>query len=95
WTDSSAVVQGGWNQLKVVAVGSSFKFYINGKLVWTGSDPTLRTGQVGFGFYREAGAGLLYVDWARLTTTATAEVDLGEAVEAGFRRPGGNDTGSP
>lgn len=95
WTESSAVVKDGWNILKVVAVGPSFKFYINGTLVWVGSDSALRTGQVGFGFYREAGAGTLYVDWAKLSTTPTANLDLNEVVENGFQLPGGSDMGSP
>lgn len=96
WTSSTAIVKNGWNKLKVVAVGSNFKFYINGRLVWAGSDSTLRTGLVGLGFYREAGSGVLYVDWAKLTTTATADsMNLNRLVEEGFHLPGGNDTGSP
>ncbi|MFH2038089.1 MAG: hypothetical protein ABIJ65_01505, partial [Chloroflexota bacterium] len=94
WTTSTAIVKNGWNTLKVVASTSSLKFYINNKLVWNGSDPTLTTGQVGFGFYRDAAAGVLYVDWAKLTT-ATSSNDDSEVVEAGVEVPGGTLERSP
>jgi hypothetical protein len=71
WTTSSAIVKGGWNTLKVTAVHRGFRFYINGTLVFTFSDPTLRTGRVGVGFYRQADPGKLYIDWARLFNTPT------------------------
>ena len=37
WTASAAIVKNGWNTLKVIAVGSSLRYYINGTLVWVGS----------------------------------------------------------
>lgn len=73
WTVSSAIVKNGWNTLKVVAVGSSLKFYINNTLVFNGVHTTLRTGSVGFGFYRNTAAGTLFVDSAVLSTTPTAD----------------------
>jgi hypothetical protein len=94
WTTTSAIVNNGWNTLKVVASGSSLKFYINNILVWNGSDPTLTTGQVGFGFYRDNATGILYVDWAKLTTATSSNDDL-EVVEAGVEVPGGTLERSP
>ncbi|MFH2040318.1 MAG: C39 family peptidase, partial [Chloroflexota bacterium] len=89
WTTSSAIVKNGWNTLKVVAVNSSLKFYINNILVWSGFDGTLKTGQVGFSFYRDATAGRLDVDWARLWIPTTAEMDLTEEVAPGVEVSGG------
>jgi hypothetical protein len=93
WTANAAIVVNNWNTLKVIAVGSSLKFYINGTLVWSGSDTTFKTGEVGFGFYRDANAGALYVDWAKLSNTPTA--DLNEQVAPGEERVGGDDTRGP
>jgi len=72
WTTSSAINQGDYyNILRVVANGSDFSFYINGTLVWEGSDTFYSSGRVGIGMYRAASTGLteqLIVDWAVLTT---------------------------
>ena len=88
-------MKNGWNTLKVVAVGSSLKFYINNILVWTGSDSSLRTGTVGFGFYRDGTAGTLFVDSASLSTTATADVNPFADVLAGEELVGGSIDQSP
>ncbi len=95
WTASAAIVVNNWNTLKVIAVGSSLKFYINGTLVWSGSDTTFKAGEVGFGFYRDANAGTLYVDWAKLSNTPTADFNPYEEVAPGVSIPGGDDTGHP
>jgi hypothetical protein len=95
WTTSSAIVKNGWNTLKVVAVGSSLKFYINGTLVWSGSDSTLKTGQVGFGFFRDTDAGTMLVDWAKLSTTPTADANPYEEVAEGVELIGGTIDQSP
>jgi hypothetical protein len=71
WTSSSAVNQGdAWNTLRVVANGTQLYFYINGTLVWSGSDSSLTSGQVGIGMYRDSTStgDQLYVDWAKLST---------------------------
>ncbi len=74
WRSCSALKQN-WNTLKVVAVGKEIKFIINGTLVWTGSDDTLRVGEVGIGFYRDGeDPGKLSADWAKIKTTPTANV---------------------
>jgi len=65
--------EGGWNNLKVVAVGSSLKFYVNGTLVWSGTDSNYRTGYVGVTMYRDSYAGTLDVDYATLTTSPRAD----------------------
>jgi hypothetical protein len=69
WTATSAIHQGGaWNELRVLAIGSSLRFYINDILVWTGSDASLTSGRVGVGMYRGAGTkwNRLLVDYATL-----------------------------
>lgn len=95
WTTSAAIVKNGWNTLKVVAVGTSLKYYINNVLVWSGSDPTLRTGQVGLGFYRDATVASLLVNFAVLQTTPTADMKIvdmktAEKVEGGIEMLGGS-----
>lgn len=95
WTASAAIVKNGWNTLKVVAVGSSLKFYINGTLVASVTDTTLQTGQVGLGMYRDATSGTLLVDWAKLSTTATADSNPFEEVAPGVELQGGSPMESP
>jgi C1A family cysteine protease len=97
WTTSTTIVLNGWNTLKVVANGPSLKFYINDTLVWSGSDTTLTTGRVGFGFYRDAAAGTLVVDWAKLTVITSSPVDENsiEEVAPGEEIPGGDENHSP
>lgn len=100
WTTHAAIVQNGWNTLRVVAVGKSLKFFINGQLVWVGNDTGLRTGQVGLGMVRGIGStgNNLLVDWARLSNTPTADplgLDLFEQVVPGVEIPGGSPLHSP
>ncbi len=66
WTTSAAIVDNGWNVLKVTADGSQFRFYINNSLVWSGTDSALTTGQVGILMDRGTVAEKLEVDWATL-----------------------------
>lgn len=68
WTPSAAIARGGWNVLRVTAAGSLLRFTINGTEVWWGNDIALRTGNVGVGFYRDAAAGQLEIDYARVAT---------------------------
>lgn len=87
WTTSTAIVPNGWNALKVVAVGSVMKYYINNTLVWTGASSTSLIGNVGFGFYRAAGAATMQVDSATLTNTPTSDLPT-DIVEEGDPVPG-------
>jgi len=96
WTSSSAIVKNGWNNLKVIANGNLLKFYINNVLVWSGSDPTLKTGTVGLGFFRYSDAGQLLVDWAKLAVGAPDAVpDAAEEVAPGIELLGGTLDQSP
>jgi hypothetical protein len=59
------------NELRVVASGSNLYFYINGTLVWSGSDSSLSSGRVGIGTRRISGIdSKIYVDWATLSEGA-------------------------
>jgi hypothetical protein len=73
WTDSSAINQGSaWNTLRVVATGSNLNFYINGTLVWSGSDSSLSSGRIGIKMYSNGTSGdQLWADWATLTTSGS------------------------
>jgi hypothetical protein len=57
-----------WNVLRVVASGTSLKFYVNGNLVWSGTDTAIATGKVGIGMVSNGtgGANRLSVDYATL-----------------------------
>lgn len=103
WTDSSAIVPGGWNTLRVVAQGDTYYFFINGALVRTITRAFRNVGHVGFQMYNHSGttSTQLMVDWATLsvranTTVAQMQVDptqeaLNKAAnEAG---PGGSPQG--
>jgi hypothetical protein len=71
WTISPAIVTGAnWNTLRVVASGGQLRFYINGSLVWSGTDYSLSYGRVGFGMYTTDVTDMLEIDWATLTPSA-------------------------
>jgi inhibitor of cysteine peptidase len=74
WTSSSAISQGSaWNALRVVAKGSALRFYINGVLVWQGTDTSLANGRVGVSMWNDGTAGNnVQVDWATLNPNPTA-----------------------
>ncbi len=74
WAYSSAIAQGSsGNTLRVIAKGSSMMFYINGTLVWQGSDTSLTSGTVGVSMYNAGTTGNDFqVDWATLTPNPAA-----------------------
>ena len=54
WTLHGAVNPGtAWNLLQVHAIDNQLKFFINGALVWAGTDAELRYGKTGVGFFRD------------------------------------------
>ncbi len=75
YTTTSAIKIGDWNILRVVASGSTMKFYINGTLVKTISDSTRSQGYVGFEIYKYPTSDGFYVDWAKLTPLAASYVN--------------------
>jgi len=86
WTYSATIKKASnWNLLRVVARGSSLKFYINNNLVWSGIDSSRSTGKVGAGLYSNGTGGLnrLYIDYATLTTNVTSLM----SVDAGIAQP--------
>ena len=69
WMSDSIINQGdAWNKLRVVATGNSLSYYINDKLVWSGTDSSLSSGRVGLGMFSSTGltSNELLVDWATL-----------------------------
>ena len=97
WTSTTAINKGGWNTLKVVAVGKLIKFYINGILVYQFNDPSFRIGRVGIHFWRDAATtNRLFVDYARLINTPTGGVSYDERVDdSGVTVEGGTRYQSP
>jgi len=75
WSESTAISPEGWNTLRVVTNGSTFKFYINGTLLKTFSDSMKSKGYVGFQVRGIETGKKFQVDWAKLTvlTSATEE----------------------
>jgi hypothetical protein len=69
WTSTSSINQGNaWNILRVWASGSNINFYINGILVWSGTDTSLTSGRVGVWMYSDGtSSDQLWVDWATLS----------------------------
>ncbi len=90
WTYTSAINQGdAWNTLRAVANGASLSFYINGSLVWSGSDSSLTSGRAGVNMYAESSSGEeLLVDWALLCT-----LPKGAAAPPEFVPPAGPTVG--
>jgi len=83
WTYNAAIKKASnWNLLRVVARGTSLKFYINNSLVWSGVDGSRTTGKVGAGLYSNGTGGLnrLYIDYATLTTNVTSLMGMGTGI---------------
>ena len=79
WTTTTAINPYGWNKLKVKALGSDFRFYINDQLVWSGSDSSITTGKVGAGFYKGNSAWQpLLITYAHLFTYVPSLEEPGE-----------------
>jgi len=80
WTYYGGIKPNTWNKLRVKASGSTLKFYINGALIWSGSDRSLSTGTVGIGMQRDTTSSGNYfdVDWATLSTIVSLEQFTGE-----------------
>lgn len=74
WTYSSAIVQNGWNKLRVIGQGGTFYFYINNTLVRTVSNPYRKAGYVGLAMYNHANtvSTQLMVDYATLNYRTSA-----------------------
>jgi hypothetical protein len=80
WTSTGAIVPYGWNTVKIVANGSSVKYYINDTLLWSGTHTALTSGRLGFGMYRDSYGGILYIDWARFSNS-TADINPFDEIE--------------
>jgi hypothetical protein len=88
WTSSTYILPTSYNTVKVTATGSTLKFYINGHLLWSGTDASFTNGNVGLAFQGNSGSYLM-VDWATLATSVASSAD--EVIELGEERPGGSD----
>jgi len=87
-----------WNILKVVANGSSLKFYINGTLLWSGTDGSLSDGTVGIGFIWSGASfpSTFEVDWAKFSDyVAPADAMMDEWIVPSVEIPGGSSTSAP
>lgn len=97
WTYTPAVVKEGWNVLKVVATGNTFRFYINGTKVWQGTKPGPASGRVGLSMYSQDGIGDDFrIDWAQLTVATAGTAGFpSSAPQAGVEVLGGSPFRSP
>jgi hypothetical protein len=87
WTNTSAVAKGSaFNTLRVNASGASFYFWINGTLVWNGTDASLSSGKVGVGMSRQDDAtstgDALWVDYATLDVLSARPLSISDEVSA-------------
>lgn len=83
WTGTAAINVNGTNELRAVASGSTLTFYINATQVFTTTDTSLTSGQVGFGMY-DGDGGVLSVDSASLAgTAADAAITVPATVKTG------------
>lgn len=85
WTATPNVVPYDFNTLKVVANSTSLAFYINDQLLWSGTDSSLASGQVGIGMYQgntTETMGGLQVDWAKLIPIAVGSSSLAPTTNA-------------
>ena len=71
---SPAVKPNDWNILRAVVSGQTLNFYINGVLVYSVSDSTLDSGQVGVEFF-DGNGGTLDVDYATVSTPSEVPAD--------------------
>ncbi|MFZ5910111.1 MAG: trypsin-like serine protease [Chloroflexota bacterium] len=78
WTYTSAINQGSaWNTLRVVTQDSLLYYFLNGVLVWSGSDSSLSSGLVGIGMYNAGYSNeKLWADWATLSSFESAVTDM-------------------
>ncbi len=76
WTASSLINKGDWNTLKVLAIGNTLKFFINGKRVWSGTDTSFSSGYVGLAMFRGSTVERFYVDYASLDTLSVGATAL-------------------
>lgn len=91
WTYSSYILPTDYNTIKVTASGTTLNFYINGHLVWSGTDSSLSSGRVGIAYLGDTGN--LLVDWAKLSATVADVMD--EVIPAGEAVPGSVDNIPP
>jgi len=97
WKSTSRVDSADWNTLKVTASGSQLKFYINGYLIWSGTNSAYSSGQVGIALYRNNYScdNKFYVDWASLDPTVP-DLDMNEMLEEDqIQLVGGNHNMAP
>ena len=67
WTASGVINKGGFNVLRVVAVGNTYQYYINNRLVSTKSFTGYSSGSVGISMWTSVAAGnILDIDYAIL-----------------------------
>jgi hypothetical protein len=88
WIYSPSIAPNDWNTLKVVASGSILKFYINGNLVWSGTDSTFSSGRAGVFTFSYPSAKRVDIAWATLdasAVTAHLAAAADEQIEAGQR----------
>jgi hypothetical protein len=67
YTPTTAIIPFEWNVLRVIAVGPTFHYYINGNLVASVTDASYASGYVGFVMLSDGPTDTFQVDWAKLT----------------------------
>ena len=101
WTESSAINTGAdWNTIRAVASGTALSLYINGTPVWTGTDATWNSGQIGISMYSGYGStgNVFRVQQASLSAgAASSQAGVISGEQAALNNApvgGGNVTGT-
>lgn len=98
WTFSPAVATGSvYNTVRVVAVGSTMRMYMNGVAVAQVTDATHRVGNVGVAFYRFPSDtdSRMWVDWAKASTAAATSLFADAVPAADAPQKGASSTSAP
>jgi len=89
WTGSRIIKKEGWNDLKIVANGKNFKFYINGNLVGSKNINGIpSSGKIGFATYVYSAVGIAAFDDVKVSVGDTTSSIAGEVAVPQEQKPG-------
>jgi hypothetical protein len=89
WTQSRTIKKEGWNDLKIIAKGTNFTFYINGKLMGSKNIKGVpSSGKIGFATYVYSSVGIAAFDDVKLNLGQTTGSVAGELAIPRKQKPG-------
>ncbi|MGB6865120.1 MAG: PEGA domain-containing protein [Candidatus Aminicenantaceae bacterium] len=89
WTGARIIKKEGWNDLKIVAKGTNFSFYINDKLVGSKNIKSVpSSGKLGFATYVYSTVGIAAFDDVEVSVGDTTGLVAGELAVPREQKPG-------